>query len=926
MPIKIPYIKGMPITKNEEGKYEYPNVEEYIKLPPTEKKKVYERVYTDSHSLDGVTYDKKVFVTTAQDGALREPWLTTFQAFTILEALLSAYNQVDTQEYRTKKAEKEGVFATSGPSKWDTFMKYGATGIQWAGQGLAGYEFLADKYNDYVDYKIDKASELASPRCMYDEDGNGTEKAIPCGPKVPGQPKCPSGQICAGGFCAPGCDVPGTYDFLRQMVDPNENISFKELADFINDLSSPVPPLSSCVIPHIDKFFNVIPWQYYLMKSLEGIVDELLSTIDSDIFDEEALNNLIKEQTVCGTEAGLDLEAIRNGAHLPHVSDFLNRLDFLPLPNIPYIPWPPPLIPGFIRLILDPLNAVRVLTIDLVCWTICGILNPIVYYVLAVMLREEQRMIENRNNILGQPEAMLPSALDFTMKKSDVNSFVTDDILEEAHSRGYVILKNPNKTEGLTTLDADHQHVLEVDKSGNGVAKKICHPMSAHVCHEHEVVNWTISTNQSSCYPSCKQRFGVCGAPPHIHQIPENLRHGLVRKYIEAVNYDEEITVKDLITLLAGSATCRVKGVLIKIGKQGDYPSLGLVEPAKILQFWQFLGNNINMFEFIESSKIECEPQVCPAPLSEELLKQLFDSINKACELMRQPETLSPLSQEDIESLAIGIGNNILKDAGLDSTLDKGNKENIIPSKTRDRKDLSEKCQGVNRKRWNGKEWVDMSNAEAAGKPCFAHYEGDDDEIEDDKKDFNWEHCGGDRKSTPNGCQPPPPPKELGQADTTTPGPAKCPTAGMHRAVPASEHVKGVASGKELDPCLYVNSDGSTWNSDALSKVPGALVEEVGGGGKYHKIQVYATTAATRMSSIVEALDYWGGTDKTLLYDTLDVLTAAEKDWICRRNIWPGGPNRHDYSLMYNICNDLSSGEQDTLYKKIGCKCQPGDS
>ena len=42
MPIKIPYSKGMPITKNEEGKYEYPNVEEYIKLLPAEKKKVYD--------------------------------------------------------------------------------------------------------------------------------------------------------------------------------------------------------------------------------------------------------------------------------------------------------------------------------------------------------------------------------------------------------------------------------------------------------------------------------------------------------------------------------------------------------------------------------------------------------------------------------------------------------------------------------------------------------------------------------------------------------------------------------------------------------------------------------------------------------------------------------------------------------------------
>ena len=900
MPIKIPYSKGMEsfISPNEAGKYEYPNAEEYIKLPPAEQKKVYDKVYAERFAMFTAVSD----IRSGSDWtAMAKPKRAWYRIERLLDGLLSAYNQVISQEKRAKKAKKEGVSTTSGPAKWDTFMKYGAvdkaavigsTAMAWTGQGLAGYDFLADKYNDYVDYKLNKASELATPRCIYDEDGNGTEKAIKCGKDG----DCPEGQVCRLGSCSPGCEVPGTYDFLRQMADPKENISFKELADFVDQLGSPVPPLSSCVIPHINNFFNVIPWQYYLMKSLEAIADELLSTIDSDIFDEEALNKLIKEQTVCGTEAGLDLEAIKNAAHLKTSSDLLNRLDFLPLPNIPYIPWPPPGVPGVIRLLMDPLNAVRVLVLDLVCWTICGILNPIVYYVLAVMLREEQRMIENQNDTLGGTEAMLPSALDFTMKKSDVNDFVTDDILEEAHQRGYVTLKSPNKTEGLTAIEADHQHVLEVDKSGNGTAKSICHPMSAHVCHEHEVVNWTIRTNQSSCYPSCKQRFGVCGAPPHIHQIPENLRHALTRKYIETVNYDEGITVKDLITLLAGSATCRVKGILIKIGKQGDYPSLGLVESAKILQFWQFLGNNIDMFAFIEKSKIECEPQVCPDPLSEELLRQLFESMNKACELMRQPETLAPLSQKDIEMMAIGIGNNILSQHPKtgDAQLDKDNNANIIPSKTRDRKALSEKCQKITRKSWLS--GADMDIDEADGKPCFAYYEGDDDEIEADMSSLDWKHCAGERKGAPGKCKPAPTPAEKKGAAATA-AQSKCPT-GTNWLPAQSTIFTGTPGGLA---CVYAHSyDGNDlWVGAAPSTYDSDLAEHMSynelPSDAQASIDEFWVDAVGMASSQAESFlgtapgqpsanpDYHADH----LFDN-NKLTDAAKDWLTRQMPHPG--------------------------------------
>jgi len=744
MPIKIPHIKGLPITKNEEGKYEYPNAVEFIKLSETEQEKLYIQVNKDLQRVKGFVAGipaEKTFVTTAKNAARKEPYLTAFQARGVLDSLLEVYAQaLGTDEERAKLSEKKGVKASGPPSKWATLAHYGQMGLDkaaagaaqvadvtgqvggYAAQAGAAYDFAADQYNNYVDYKIDQLARQGDPKCIFDLAGTGSigtggEKAVKCVTFEDGTDTCPPGQTCleglkileefgksltgkdlipgdqSQGYCIPACKVPEIYDFLRQLDDPEEDVDFGEVVSFIDALGKPPPPLSSCVVPHVDKFFNVIPWQYFIMKALMAMVDDLLSQLDLQGFND--LDELIKEKTKCGAD-GLDLDSIKAGAHLPSAADLVPWPDFLPFPPLPYIPWPPPGLGSLIRIYMKPMDVVRVIIIDSMCWAICKVLNPIIYAILGIMLGLEEDYLENHDEETGASLTSLPAASEFTMKKNDVNSFVTDDILEDANSRGYVVLKNVGgKAQGTTSIDADHQHIFEIDKDGNGTAKEVCHPMSNNICHTHEIVNGMVRTEQSECYPNCKQRYGVCGVPPHIHEIPDDAFYATVRKYIKEVNYEKRMTVKDLITLLAGSANCPVKGVLLEVGKREEYQNLELTDTRKILQFWQYLGNNINMFEFIEQSKIDCSPQVCPKPIEEQMLMNLMEEMNKACALMKEPELLLPFGQDELKALAIDVGNQMLANSGFGGQLSESEPGNIIPEEEYKMMVLSDKCKAT---------------------------------------------------------------------------------------------------------------------------------------------------------------------------------------------------------------------------------------
>lgn len=80
--------------------------------------------------------------------------------------------------------------------------------------------------------------------------------------------------------------------------------------------------------------------------------------------------------------------------------------------------------------------------------------------------------------------------------------------------------QTPDTTKtGKTSYNANHIHQYNVDANGNGWTEYAYHPNAPQVKHRHRIINNVVQEAQSSCYPDCKRRYGVDGAPRHQHTI-----------------------------------------------------------------------------------------------------------------------------------------------------------------------------------------------------------------------------------------------------------------------------------------------------------------------------------------------------------------------------------------------------------------------
>ena len=76
----------------------------------------------------------------------------------------------------------------------------------------------------------------------------------------------------------------------------------------------------------------------------------------------------------------------------------------------------------------------------------------------------------------------------------------------------------PNPTK-KTSENECHEHTYYVDPKGNGWTSVAEHPESKDVKHRHQILNFVVQSAQSDCYPECEIKYGVKGAPPHIHEL-----------------------------------------------------------------------------------------------------------------------------------------------------------------------------------------------------------------------------------------------------------------------------------------------------------------------------------------------------------------------------------------------------------------------
>jgi len=117
---------------------------------------------------------------------------------------------------------------------------------------------------------------------------------------------------------------------------------------------------------------------------------------------------------------------------------------------------------------------------------------------------------------LGPGAAVHENLVDFNYGEKffygRVNRFFVPVTVNENNS--FVVQKD-----GLTSHNANHIHKYQVDPSGNGWALEAVHRDEPRIRHRHRIIDGVVQEAQSGCYPNCKERYGVGGAPPHVHTL-----------------------------------------------------------------------------------------------------------------------------------------------------------------------------------------------------------------------------------------------------------------------------------------------------------------------------------------------------------------------------------------------------------------------
>ena len=76
---------------------------------------------------------------------------------------------------------------------------------------------------------------------------------------------------------------------------------------------------------------------------------------------------------------------------------------------------------------------------------------------------------------------------------------------------------------GITTNNANHVHDFIIKDDGSVIIYEAIHPDESRIRHKHQYIgkwpNGYVTQVASNCHPECEIKYGVAGAPPHIHNI-----------------------------------------------------------------------------------------------------------------------------------------------------------------------------------------------------------------------------------------------------------------------------------------------------------------------------------------------------------------------------------------------------------------------
>jgi len=191
----------------------------------------------------------------------------------------------------------------------------------------------------------------------------------------------------------------------------------------ILDTISESKSIVACTSPYFEKFFNIVPFQFYISKIIAETVGDLMKDVVEKMAP-DAVEEMWKE-VPCGKE--LVTKTLKEG------TDF----EFPAIPEIPRIPYIPHIeIPTKIDILYNILR-------DAICFSICCALSPLLRISALTMINLGNRWVEQANNSEGfaDPHKANPQNLMPELKKTEITSYISDHVLVMAQEENLISSK-----------------------------------------------------------------------------------------------------------------------------------------------------------------------------------------------------------------------------------------------------------------------------------------------------------------------------------------------------------------------------------------------------------------------------------------------------------------------------------------------------
>jgi len=389
------------------------------------------------------------------------------------------------------------------------------------------------------------------------------------------------------------CNESCESEIYKSITEAGENPGLETLFS-LWDAITRTRNWTDIVSPYYDRFFNFVPWQFYIAKILQKGAGDLLEAMVDGLSEDE--QEQVWEQTKCGQE--LIEKTLKSP--LGQIDQY--NISIPTIPTIPYIR-----IPTLLQILKN-------IIVDAIAFQVCCALEPLMVFIAEAMEEAFKDWMEGAGASLSENSKNLMPPLD----KIDINKFIKDSVLEEAIERNLV--KNG------VTVGQMRDYISYVTGPGNIVLENNTIKPNLEGITQRKVVSLLLG--DADC--TTLNILIMVGAPEEV-----------AKQYV--AKWNEQVKNK-----LEEQPELAYNEEFKKTLKLQNYDHMGLQEERTILRFFEFLGKNMNIFDLLdESTDVECQPAFCVVS-DRKAKKQFVSTFNNVCDLLNPSIGLPSLDASTI--------------------------------------------------------------------------------------------------------------------------------------------------------------------------------------------------------------------------------------------------------------------------------------